>query len=198
MKSWISILLAMAALVGPSYSDIILVTEGGTGSSNGGWKTVGFSFTVDQTISVTQLGFYGEALGGGDTPNVYLQDVTGNSTLTSASWAALEAGNGWNYKAITPVSLVPGNTYQVSTPLYWTQTYPDASGFSYGADITPVAFYLDANSGGWTDGHITTTPTTTPYIGANLQYTVAAIPEPSALLLSALGLGALILRRRWC
>ncbi|MBU0676843.1 MAG: PEP-CTERM sorting domain-containing protein [Verrucomicrobia bacterium] len=177
----VAVLLVIAC---GSQADLIAYTEGGTSGSDGGWKTVGFSFSVSTAIDVTQLGFFGESLGGGDTPNVYLHDVTGASTLRTASWIG-GANAGWNYKAVTTVTLSPGNVYQVSAPLYWTQVYDDTSGFSFAPEISLVNFYRDDNVGGWTDDHITTVSTATPYIGGNLQYTV--VPEPSALGLLLLG-----------
>jgi hypothetical protein len=199
MKTKIAILAVLALGVYSASAATLAYTEAGTeADSGGGYGVSAFDFTVSSTINVTDLGFYALSIGGGDTPHIYLWDVTTNTQLADSGSIGGSLSVGWHYTTLsTPVTLTPGDTYQVSAPIYFTPTYSDASSFSYGSEITSAGFYRSIGGfGGWTQGAVAPVAVTTNVpTGANFQYTT--VPEPSvfgSILTGAAGL--LMFRRR--
>jgi len=193
-------LALLAALVLGAYSASATITtayiEGGT-LTNGAQGLaatglVGFNFTVNTDISVVSLGFFGDSLGGGDHPWSALYDTTTSTLLASTTFSP---ANGWSYNSITPVTLTPGDTYQVSATAWWAPQYADASGFTFGPEINSVGFTTPAGWSGWGSPAMATKSTTsTPQVEANLQYTT--VPEPSVLASIVTGAIGLVLFRR--
>ena len=195
----LSILSALTLGVGSASASVVAYAEAGTltdgATGTGGTGLVGFNFTLTSTINVTALGFFGDQMGGGDTPWVALYDVT-----TSAQLAAITTfapTNGWQYLSLgTPVTLTMGDTYQVVATAYWSPKYAGTTGFTFGSEITSVGFTSPTGWGGWgTPVEGTPSVASTPNITGNFQYEV--VPEPSAdaaLLAGAAGL--YLLRRR--
>jgi len=184
-------------------ADTTAYLEGGTltdgTQGTGATGVVGFNFTVNSAISVTQLGFFGDALGGADTPWVALYDVTTSTQL--AAITTYVSTNGWQYIALdTPVTLTAGDTYQVAATAYWSPKYADTSGFTFGPEINPVSFSSPTGWGGWGTPTMGTGVAATANVTGNFLYTSAVIPEPSACVmlagLAALGCGLLRRRRR--
>lgn len=165
--------------------------------STAGTGLVGFNFTVDSLIEVTQLGFLGVSLGGGDTPWAALYNVDTATLLGSTTFAPV---NGWSYVALSsPVILTAGTTYQIVAPAYWSDKYTSISALTLGPEINAVGFTTPAGWGGWgTPTMATNGLTSTPNITANFQYVAAAIPEPSTVAaLAGVGvLGLAVSRRR--
>ena|ERR1700736_3683544 len=205
MKILRTLMVAVAVIgIQAAQADTTGYIEGGTETNSGGGYGGGaFNFTVTTAIQVTQLGFFALSIGGGDTPHVYLWDVTTNTMLADSGNLQGTLTNGqWNYTTLaTPVSLAPGDTYQVSAPCYFTPTYPDTTAFTFGPQITSGGFYNKGSGfGGWTQSapYATAVATNVP-TDANFRYVVSAVPEPSTVGLlvfggiSALGL---TLRRR--
>ena len=196
MKYRASILTAFVlGLFTASAAPIIAYNEGGTSASTAATGLVGFNFTVNTNISVTQLGWYGEAVGGGDTPWVAIYN-TANSTAALASiTTGYTTTPGWQYQSLgTPITLTTGNTYQVVATLYWTQKFNPAS-FTYAGEINAVGFTTPGGWSGWGTPVMATNGTTsTPSIAANFKYDV--VPEPSTCALLLMGLGAALLYRR--
>jgi len=163
---------------------------------------VGFQFTLNQNINLTQLGFYAESIGGGDHPHVSLIDVTGGATSTPTVMydtgdllGQLPTIPGWNYFSVgTPIALSTGHTYAVTAPIYFSEQYNSTSGFTYGSAINTPTFLLDPGFAGWANSayNFASPPfsATSPgaNIGANFQYTLAAVPEPSTYLMLGVGL----------
>ena len=175
-----------------------------------------FEFTVNQTITVTQLGFYAQSIGGaGDTPHVSLIDLslplvagqpvvladTGNINATAGN---IPNEPGWDYYSITPVVLTAGSTYAVSAPIYFSEQYNSTAGFTLGSAIATSSFDLDPGFNGWanSDYNFASLASTAPgaSISANFQYVVDAsvVPEPSTYALLGAGFAFLVfhLRRR--
>ncbi|MDF3130535.1 PEP-CTERM sorting domain-containing protein [Kiritimatiellaeota bacterium B1221] len=194
-----TLLTAVLTLSASIASADLMYSEGGTATETSGYGDSGVSFQVTQDISVTHLGFYALSLGGADVPYAQLWNVDTNTVLGSVSWTQPETTNDdWNYKALSSaVTLTTGVNYQVQGMAWWVPTYADASGFSYGADITGVSFKHNGGFAGWT-------PAASPSTGTpgeiatmvNLQYN--AIPEPSTWIMMFSGMGLLLvtLRRR--
>jgi len=194
-----TILSALAVGVGAASASTLAYIEGGTeADSGGGYGVSAFNFTVNSTISVTDLGFFALSIGGGDTPHIYLWDVTTNTQLADTGSIGGSLSVGWHYVSLaTPVTLTPGDTYQVSAPVYFTPTYADTSTFSYGSEIVSAGFYRSLGGfGGWTQADVASVAVTANVpTGANLQY--AVVPEPSVFAAIAIGaLGLLGIRRR--
>lgn len=169
--------------------------ESGTSVDTANTGIIGFNFTVSQSINVTELGFFGSAMGGGDTPKVTLNDTTNNVVLETLNFAPV---NGWVYQPLsTPITLTPGTTYQVTASAYWSPQYADASGFTYGPEILTPSYALTPDffgNGGWGWTGVATTPVSSPNIAANFRY--EPVPEPGACLLAAGGLSVLLHFRR--
>ncbi len=178
-----------------SAAPIIAYTEGGTSTSAAGTGLVGFNFTVNTDISVTQLGWYGEAVGGGDTPWVAIYNTANSATPLASITTGFTTTPGWQYQSlVTPITLTTGNTYQVVATLYWTQKFDPAS-FSYGTEINAVGFTTPGGWGGWgTPLMATNGITSTPSLAANFQYD--PVPEPSTCALLMISLGSVMFYRR--
>ncbi len=175
----------------------LMYAEGGTPTALAAYGDIGITFQVNTAISVTDLGFFGMSMGGGDTPWVQLWNDDTDTQLGVVNFSAGEAGSGWNDKALAaPIILMPGVNYQVQTTAYWVNEYPDDSSFTYGSAInaSSVAFYNDAGFSGW---GVNAAPSTTDAGAApamaRLTYTI--VPEPSVAVLTLLGLAGLMARR---
>ena len=172
----LSLLLAASSLISAScLADTqAFVTSSGTSASVAGTGLVGFEFTLNENIDLTQLGFLAESLGGGDTPHVALLNVTGGATnppnvlfdtgdilsdmTTSYPAATPESGAPlvFNYVSVgTPILLVTGQTYEITAPAYWTQKFDgiggddDLSGFTIGGAIQTASFETGGGWNGW-------------------------------------------------
>lgn len=103
-----------------------------------------------------------------------------DSLLGSVSWAAGEATNGWNTKALgSSVILETGTTYQLQASAYWVPTY-DAGDFTFDTVVASSDFYQDGGWAGWDApaSPSSGTPANNPAAMAN--FTFNAVPEPSA------------------
>jgi hypothetical protein len=205
----------MLACASPSLrADTIAFNENATADSTpSGTGLVAFEFTLNQTITVTQLGFYAQSIGGsGDTPHVSLIDLS--LPLVAGQPVVLaDTGNingsitnslGWNYYSIAPVVLTAGTTYAVSAPIYFAEQYNATTGFTLGSAIATSSYDLDSGFSGWdnSDYNFASLSNSAPgaFVGANFQYTVdsTSVPEPSTYALLGAGLALLVfhLRRR--
>ena len=197
----LSILSALSLGVGSASASVVAYTEAGAFSTPAGYGGGGFNFTLSSSITITSLGFYALSIGDGDAPHVSLWNVTTSTLLTdSGNLRGTLTNDQWNYTTLgTPITLTPGDTYQVSAPAYFLNEYTNASGFSYGAEINAVGFVNKTGGwGGWSQAAPYTNSISTPAVSANFQYDVAVVPEPSvdaALLAGAAGLYLLCRRR---
>ena len=170
---------------------IVAYVEGGT-LTNGAAGTaatgrVGLNFKVTSPISVTSLGFFGDSLGG-DTPWVALYNVTTSSQL--AAITTFGAGySGWKYLPLsTPVTLTPGDTYQIVATAYWTPKYANMTGFTFGSEINALGFTTPTGWSGWgTPAMATAAFTTSPNVEANFRYSPASVPPVVNSTLAATG-----------
>jgi hypothetical protein len=219
MKSLRALLIvASAAMVAstsaalPARADTIAFNENAAPNSTpAGTGLVGFEFTVNQNIDLTQLGFYAQSIGGGDSPTVSLFNVTGGFTASPTPMyqtpnlvGSVPTEPGWNYVSVgTPILLTVGNTYAVTAPLYFSEQYNSTAAFTYGSAISTPTYLLDAGWNGWSNSsyNFTSLAPTSPgaNLSANFQYTLAPVieaPEPSTYALLGLGLSVLLLRLR--
>ena len=211
-------LLAFSVLALPSQAaDTIGFNENAPADSTPAASgLVGFEFTLNQDIDLTQLGFYTQSIGGGDSPHVSLFDIT--SGITAAPTPMYDTGNlvaslpvspGWNYVSVgTPILLTVGKTYLVSAPLYFSEQYASTTGFTLGGALASGTY---VKGGGWTGSwanssyDFTSLSATSPgaNISADFKYTLAPtttlqVPEPSTYAMLGAGLLTLLIavRRR--
>ena len=106
------------------------------GYSNGYSGTLGWQFTVNQNLSVTALGLYNAGLTITDTHQVGIFDAAGSliASGTVGPTSSDTVSGYFDYSAITPVTLIAGNTYTAAALL-------TASDYFYYA---PSAIYTDS------------------------------------------------------
>jgi len=188
----------LLASAGQAQLAIDFDSPGATNYDTSTWN-LGFSFTANQDLTVVGLGNWF----GGEFPQdqlVGLWDDQGD-LLASAAVSNSDAtvGNGaWKIHSIAPVALVAGHTYIVGGQggAYYTGGLPTVTidpRITYGTDL-----YVGVN-----DGDPLTMPTATeglPYgwFGGNVQFGIAAVPEPGswALMLGGFSLVGSAMRRR--
>ena len=178
----------------------LFYTESGASENSSGYGDVGFSFAVTTSVSVTELSFFGISMGGGDTPNVQLWNDDTDTLLGAVSWAAGAAVAGWNSMALSsPVTLVSGVNYQVQGSAYWAPIYGDNASFTYGSEIDAASVTLYHNAV-WSDWTPLSAPSSTAIADSTapafVNFTFTSVPEPSSALLSMLGAGVFLMRRR--
>jgi hypothetical protein len=149
-------LLALSLLIAAScLADTPAFT---TGTSNpatnpGAVGLVGFVFTLSQDIDLTQLGFYAQSIGGGDTPHVALLNITGGESNPPdviydtgnlnnlTNYPAGLTNDAMNYYSVgTPIPLYTGQTYEITAPIYFAGEFADASTFSLASAIQTASF----------------------------------------------------------
>lgn len=194
-----SLTLLAASLPSGTRADTIAFTTGGSATVNSaGSATVGYTFTLANSVFVTQLGFWdNQANGLLNAVPVTIWNSSGVSLATATVPSGTTAGEVNQYlftTLATPVSLAPG-TYTIGAYItnindfyqYNVTTITGATGVTYGAPR-----FVQGNSFPATDGF----GAGRGYFGPNFQYVV---PEPStwALLCSGtLTVGVIALRRR--
>jgi PEP-CTERM motif len=177
-----------------------------------GTGLVGFEFTLNQDIYLTQLGFYAQNINGGDAPHVALLDITSgqaNPPTVLYDTGNLNTGSlvdgAMNYfSVLTPILLTMGNTYEITAPAYFAQQFDSSAGFSLGSAIQTIAYEKGGSWNGWDAGNgvpdqiydYADQTATSPgaYVTANFQYTTA--PEPSTYTLLGMGVLALTFLHR--
>jgi len=172
-----------------AHADLMFVESGAT-NDLAAYGDIGMTFQVNTAISVTELGYFGLSLSGGDTPYVQLWNDDSDTQLGVVNWAGGEAGAGWNYKLLSSaILLTPGVNYQIQGVGYWVRRYDDDALFTYAPEIdnSSVTFKHDGGWGGWgvlpapSASTIATAPT-----AVNFNFT--AVPEPATALLMLSGL----------
>jgi hypothetical protein len=193
-------LLAISAFcsIGTAAFAQSFYTVAGTHTDNGAYGDIGINFTVNSSVDVTSLSFFGASLGGGDTPYVQLWNVDTSSIIASVTWDAGAAGAGWNTISLaSDVTLTTGTNYQLQASAYWAPVYDSTSSFTYDSVVASTTY---SKTGGWTDWTapaFASSGATTEYAAiANLTF--ASVPEPTsfALIGGCFALGCVLARRR--
>jgi hypothetical protein len=193
----LSALLPSAVLAG-SIPGITITNTTGSSLANAPF-TLGWQFTTNQQISVTNLGIFDDSLNGlADSYQVGIWNSSGTllGTATVLSGTADPLVNQFRYASLSggPITLAAGQTFEIGA-LYLDGSdgviFPgDATGFASAPFIT---FDQSSFAAGGTLSDPTFSASTDPsYFGPNFEaVAVAATPEPSSLILfgtSVLGL----------
>lgn len=184
---------------------IAVSVAAGTKTTNTGDWAAGWEFTVNESINVTHLGKFDYEDNGLVGLDVGLYDRTAGGTLLAstslATGASSETSGAYTafYKAITSVTLTPGNTYTIAAvqdgpteAIFWaanTATY--ASEINYVRGIAASGASLPAT---FTSNSPQLTGTTNGYFGGTFKF--EAVPEPSSLALIGFAGIAMFARRR--
>lgn len=203
------LLLAGMLAAGCAFADTIAVVPGtGTTASDPSDFTIGWTFTLNGAITVTQLGFIDLANDGGFDGDGLLQAheigifTSGGTLLVSGTLGSGTSGNldsGFRWTNVSPTVLGSGN-YVIGATIgggffepwifqaFGTST---ASPVTYGSNryVSASGLTFPTISGGDDEA----------YFGPNFQFTDAStndVPEPATLFLAGTALATLGLVRR--
>jgi hypothetical protein len=178
----------------------------GQADPGGGWglhiPTLSFVFQVNTSIDVSALGYYFITTNGLDTGYSltlsHWDGATLDATLATtsvgggSSFYASSLNHDFAYAAVTPVTLLPGNTYVMSATgadvgdfFYLTSNYGPAPA---------IVFYENLYGSNIPTG---STSGVSNYFGPNFFFSATAVPEPatSAAWIGGLGLAAAAILR---
>jgi hypothetical protein len=185
-------IIALAAVCAANAQGTFEAITGYVGGSTAVnvFGTGGWTFQVSSGLSVTELGCFTNVVGSQGTIQVGLWSNGGGLLASNSITTASSLVNQTYYDSITPVALVPGQTYRIgaysaSGSILLTEVGPGLGGsFTPSADVNPGA-------GARADGGFvfpgTTDVSGSMFLGPNFIYN-RNVPEPSAWALFGLGL----------
>lgn len=185
-------ILASGASKANAAFAVTLNSTGTTGYSNSDKFSLGFAFTLNSSVLVTDLGYYGLAV---NAHEVGIFNAA-QTLLTSATVAedTIPDANGFGYVSIAPLLLLPGNYV-----LAGTSVSPDDP-YIYSASVPPTyapeITFIESRYVFTTPNDVLAYPNLTTanhaYFGPNFQFT--AVPEPATWMVwgSLCAVGAVI------
>jgi hypothetical protein len=194
-KKLLAFALAAVLGTGSAAASTIALQWSGSGTAGGSEQTRGWAFTSNQAINIASLGWFDyEGNGLVDSHQVGIWDASGNlqmsGTVGAGTGDPLLAGFRYT-TALTGTTLLAAGTYVVAgLSTYdddaWREVDPArvtmGSAITYLEDRTSESTMFEF--AGETQG------LDVGYFGANFEYdAAAAVPEPSVVSLSLLGLG---------
>lgn len=193
--------LAVIAIANTAHGAAIAVTDPGTAPFDGGSFTLGWQFTANQDITVTDLGIYddnGDGLAGQADIAIFTNAGVALVNTSLSAGAGTPLIDGFRYGSVAPTALTAGTTYVIAS--YLDDTYLDFDpSFSPVFSVDPaitldnVARYLGAGSLVFpTESSLSDRA----YVGPNFLFAAVAVPEPGTLALFGLGLAGLAAARR--
>lgn len=196
---WIAGLM-LAAMAGQVQAGIIAATsDAATGTSliNGPF-TLGWSFTVNQNITLDALGVYDSDQDGlGQSHDVGVFDAGGTllAATTVASGTSGTLIDKYRFQSIAGLTLTTGNTYSIGA--VWLDGTDGMLFDNGGISFSPDVNYVDSN---FAAGSTLQNPAFNGggggYYGPNFTYTTAAVPEPSSIAMLGIGAIGLFARRK--
>lgn len=192
-----SIMLLALTAGQPSIASTIAVLPGSGGFQNSNYGsnvTVGWGFSLTDTVTVTDLGYFDGNAGLTDAHPIGIWNSIGNliTSATVPSGAAANLLSGFRFVPIAPVVLVPG-AYSIGG--YANDTSPDQFRFEV-SSVTTVAGLSFGPANLFTRANSLTRPTTPAdafsqdgYFGPDfLVSSPIIVPEPGGIGMSLLGL----------
>ena len=167
-----------------------------TDFTNNNWS-LGWSFTVNQSVTVTALGFYDDLQNGLTQPHdVAIYDAQQQVVVSGQVVRGDPLVSWWRWTQVQPVVLVPGVQYEIVAVTAGENYTWGPVGFVTDPQVNYLVDAYTMPAGGvlaypnFSDGVV-------GYFGPNFLLT-SAIPAPGALLLLAPGLMTLVgLRRKF-
>ena len=213
VRAFFAFLIAGVALQESTRGDFALELTNPGELANPQLFTLGWEFTVDETITVTQLGKYllnnNTTLSQDSSAGIWRvsdAQLLGSVTIPTSAIAVLDAANQKVVfeSLVTPIVLQPGYTYRIGVEEFgggdpygrtnngMTASALAASPIHLGVGVYtqhPVGFAEPESSFGLPGQN---------YFGPNMRFTVRSVPEPSSLVLvsTAAAFGLVAHRRR--
>lgn len=203
INKWIRLCTLFLALAGQlvfggvaSAGSIAITSMGPNGSWGWPGATIGYSFSVSQSISVTDLGVWDENANGLAESHQVGIFTTGGALLVSTTVTSADTLlNSFRYHSIAPYALGPGTYVMGAYFAGWGDTGAAAATITTSPEITFIDnLYLYGS--GFTLPTVHWSGFDAGNIGPNFIYQTSQVPEPVSLALLGLGLAGLGFRRR--
>jgi hypothetical protein len=195
------LLTAVLCCAGP----IVSLSGPGTTSTNNNWS-LGFQFTATSSLTIIALGAYDFQQDGFDQPQLAALWADDGTLL---AWTYVDSADPlagyFRFHSITPVTLIVGDSYVVSSQggEGYTRFPPWVTDPPTGVTFDPGITFVENRWGDWleTDTSPVFPGQTDPWRDAGYAYfggnaRVGAVPEPVSLVLTGAGLAVLLCRKR--
>jgi hypothetical protein len=172
-------------------------TSPGSDGTNGNWS-LGWAFTVNEAIVVEALGFYDDQKNGlSQAHDVGIFDGAGTLIVSGQVQPGDPLISWWRWTNVTPTSLVVGQSYQIAAVTGDENYAYDPTDFVVAPEINFLgdSYYSPSGAGVLTYPNYIVTGYT-GWFGPNLSLNEVVVPLPGAVVLLALGLTTVGLKRK--